>query len=152
MSERPTFADAIHDGKRAFAPRRQIAQTICLVVFLISMKLFGNPETNQTLRIALVAATGLLAIASAIEWGNHERHSEEFSREVARDANGTAFRVTFYALWFLFMLDVAFRFPLTAQLPFGLPPLSLDWHVAPIIPLFVWAIAYILNLKWRRSS
>ncbi|MEP6833270.1 MAG: hypothetical protein ABJB74_07740 [Gemmatimonas sp.] len=149
MSDRMTVADALADGKRAFNGRRQIVQTICLVVFLLSCKLLSNPATSHNLRIALVALTGLLAIGAVVEWGFHEKQLEEFHREVSRDANGIAFRVSFYVLWFMFLLDLAFGLPVHKSLPWGLPPLRLEWRDAAIVPLATWSLAYILNLKWR---
>ncbi|MEO7358886.1 MAG: hypothetical protein ABI120_01065 [Gemmatimonadaceae bacterium] len=150
MPDRLTFADTLHDAKRARNPRKQIVQRICLVVFVISLKLLNTPTTSLNVRIALVTVTAILAIASVIEWGQHEKQMDEYLRAVSRDAHGIAFRVTFYALWFMFMLDIGFGLPLSAHLPWGLPALGISWRGAAAIPLFAYSIAFVLNSKMRR--
>jgi len=150
MSDRLTIADALADGKRAFNWRRQIFRTVALAVFLYAYNQFANPATNNRTRVILALVTLPVLIGSCIEWGTYERKVDEFSREVMRDANGITFRIMFHVLWLFVLLDVGFGLPIATHLPWGLPPISIDWRDSAILILMIWSLAFIFNLRWRR--
>lgn len=149
MSDRLSVADALADGKRQFNWRLQTVRAVLVVVFLATLKAFSIPSTSHTMRVVLTLILIPLAIGGFFEWGAEDRSVDEFQREVRRDAYGVVFRVLFHVLWLLFLIDVGFGLPLSANLPFGLPTLSLSWRDAAVLPLFVYAAAYIVILKRR---